>query len=69
MATGYSKQFLVDAFCFRYEETGLNTVGLHKMANSFYDTVTKDKFRDYCSLDAKEIARYKKFCVENGITY
>ena len=69
MATGYSKEFLVDAFCFRYEESGLNTVALHKMANSFYDQVSKIKFREYCSLDAAELARYKKFCLEHYIKY
>lgn len=69
MASVYTKDFLVDAFCFRYDEVGLNTRGMRQMAETYYDTVSKDQFRASCSLDAQELARYKKFCLENSIKY
>lgn len=69
MATVYTKDFLVDAFCFRYDEVGLTTGSLRKMAEKYYDTVPKQKFRDACSLDAAELARFKKFCLEHSIEY
>jgi hypothetical protein len=46
----YGKDFLVDAFCFRYDEAGLTTGSMRKMAEKYYDTVSKQKFRDACSL-------------------
>lgn len=69
MAKAYTKEFLVDCFCFRYDEAGLNTKSMRTMADKFYDTVSREKFREYCGLDAQEVARYKKFCLENGINY
>lgn len=69
MARAYTKDFLVDAFCFRYDEAGLNTRSMRTMASQFYDTVSREKFREYCRLDSTEIARFKKYCVENQIEY
>lgn len=69
MATGYTKEFLVDAFCFRYEEYELETKAMREMASKFYETVSKDKFREYCALDAAELKRFKNFCLEAGIEY
>lgn len=69
MARSYTKDFLVDAFCFRYDEAGLNTRALRDMADRFYDTVSREKFREYCCLDAQEVARYKKYCEKYGIEY
>lgn len=69
MASVYNKEFLVDAFCFRYDEVGLSTKAMHDMASKYFDEVTKQKFRDSCSLDAAELARYKKFCLEHSIEY
>lgn len=58
MALGYTKEFLVDAFCARYD--GVKTAyDLRNMANLCYDTVGKDKFRQYASLDAEAIKSYK----------
>jgi hypothetical protein len=58
---GYSKDFLIDAFVSRYEPLGLDAVeSLWQLANTFYDTVTKETFRQYCSLDAQAIAEYKR---------
>jgi hypothetical protein len=69
MASVYTKDFLVDAFCFRYDEAGLNTREMREMALAYYDTVTKDQFRASCCLDSQELARYKKYCLENCIVY
>ena len=69
MASVYNKDFLVEAFCFRYDEAGLTTGSMRRMAEKYYDEVTKQKFRDACSLDATELARYKKFCLEHSIEY
>lgn len=66
---GYTKEFLLDAFCFRYDEAGLPTKKMREMASQYYETVSRDKFRESCGLDAREVARYKQFCRENEITY
>lgn len=65
MATAYSKDFLVSAFMFRYCEANVDTRRMERDAYKLYDEVGKDKFREYASLDAKEIQRYKDFCKEN----
>lgn len=58
---GYSKQFLIDAFLSRYLSLSIETLEkLELMANEFYDTVGRDKFRVYCSLDADAIKLYKQ---------
>jgi len=58
---GYTKEFLIDAFVSRYEPLGLEAVEKqYALASRFYDTVSKETFRAYCSLDAKAIAQYKK---------
>lgn len=62
MAVGYTKEFLVRAFLSRYKNAGIDTTNLEKMTNTFYDTVSKEKFRQYCSLDAAAIKAFK-----NGI--
>lgn len=57
---GYTKQFLIDAFMSRYLSLSIETLEkLELMANEFYDTVGRDKFRVYCSLDADAIRTYK----------
>ena len=65
----YTKEFLLDAFCFRYDESGLNTRKMREQASEYYDTVDKKKFREATALDAAEVARYQKFCLENAIKY
>ena len=58
---GYSKEFLVNAFVSRFEILGLEAVEKqYKLASDFYDTVSKETFRKYCSLDAEAIAAYKR---------
>ena len=62
--SGYTKDFLVDAFMSRFLTCSLITieqlVELECMANRFYDEVGRDKFRIYCSLDADAIKLYKQ---------
>jgi len=60
----YSKEFLLDAFCFRYEEVFLPCKAMREQASIYYDSVDKKKFRESCCLDAAEIARYNKFLEE-----
>lgn len=61
---GYNKQFLIDAFLWRYNSILLthDTEKLDKfvaMIENFYDEVGKDKFRTYASLDAEEIKKFR----------
>lgn len=57
---GYTKEFLIDAFVSRYASLGIDTcLWMAEMADEFYDKVGKDKFRDYCSLDAEAIRKFK----------
>jgi hypothetical protein len=61
---GYTKEFLVAAFMSRYIKCSLITIeqllAQEEMANKFYDEVGRDKFREYCSLDADAIKLYKQ---------
>ena len=61
--TGYSKDFLVEAFMSRFIRCELIPIEklclLEEMANRFYDEVGRDKFRVYASLDAEAIRNYK----------
>lgn len=63
---GYSKQFLIDAFMSRYVQCSLIPIekleALEQMASNFYDSVGRDKFRVYASLDAEAIRVYKNAC-------
>ena len=59
--TGYKKEFLVSAFVSRYEPLGLDALEKQWcLASRFYDTVSKEQFRAYCSLDAQALADYKR---------
>jgi len=68
MASGYSKQLIVDAFLHRFRMHNASVEKLEPMANSFYDEVGKDKFRVYASVDAAVIREYKEF-LKNGDSY
>lgn len=66
---GYTRQFLIDAFLWRYSSILLthDTKRLDEfvtMIESFYDEVGKDKFRVYASLSSEEI---KKFRLATGL--
>lgn len=61
---GYTKEFLIDAFLWRYTEILLKYTAEHldefvKMITDFYDKVGKDQFRTYASLDAEEIRKFR----------
>lgn len=63
----YSKEFLIDAFLWRYEMSGFNTRRLAQIAEDTWNMCTsKDKFREYCSLDAKAIREYSNWLEECG---
>lgn len=56
----YTKEFLVDAFLWRYTDILLSgTVekldAYVEMVNNFYDKVGRNQFRLYCSLDAEAL--------------
>ncbi len=67
MAIAYSKQFLIDAYMFRFCEYNLDTKLLEDNASNYYDQVGKDKFREAASLDSTEVTRYRNFCLEHGL--
>jgi hypothetical protein len=61
--SGYSRDFLIDAFMSRYVKCALlsieQLVHLEQMASDLYDRVGRDSFRSYASLDAEAIRVYK----------
>jgi hypothetical protein len=61
--SGYSRDFLIDAFMSRYINCSKLTieqlVRLEQMAGDLYDRVGRDSFRNYASLDAAAIRVYK----------
>ena len=56
---GYTKEFLVDAFCSKSKFYKVDDTFIRKLANEHYDKVGKDKFRISCALDAAAIKEYK----------
>lgn len=57
---GYSKEFLVDAFVYRYKSLGEDVATRQRnLANAHYDAVGKDAFRISASLDAEAIRKFK----------
>jgi hypothetical protein len=61
--SGYSRDFLIDAFMSRYVKCSKLTieqlVNLEQMAHDLYDRVGRDSFRSYASLDAEALRVYK----------
>lgn len=60
----YTKEFLIDAFLWRYTDILLklpkNELDVYvEMIYNYYSTVTKDKFREACSLSAEEIQKFR----------
>ena len=66
MAQAYNKEFLVSAYISRFLPhcSIEQLVALEQNALSFYDSVGRDKFRQYASLDADAIKQYKALVVE-----
>lgn len=61
---GYTKEFLIDAFLWRYTDVLLSYTkerldSFVEMTIVFYDKVGKDSFRVYASLDAEELKKFK----------
>lgn len=60
----YDKQFLIDAFLWRYTDVLLEMPKDRldryvEMVYNYYSTVSKDKFRESASLDASEIKKFR----------
>lgn len=60
----YTRDFLINAFLWRYTDVLLNKSELDidrfvQMVSTFYDSVGKDVFRVYCSLDSAEIQKFR----------
>ena len=61
---GYTKEFLIDAFLWRYasvlEKHSRESLDeFVKMVTDFYDKVGKDKFRVYASLDSEAVKKFR----------
>lgn len=61
---GYTKEFLIDAFLWRYADVLLKDTKEEldkyvKMVTDYYDKVGRDTFRTYASLDAAEIKKFR----------
>jgi len=55
----YSKDFLLQAYAYRFAELGDETYNkLYEQAVTLYDRVGKDKFRGYTSLSADAIKTF-----------
>lgn len=60
----YTREFLIDAFLWRYTDVMLAKGDaafdrLVEITQATYDKYGKDKFREYCSLDAAEIKKFR----------
>jgi hypothetical protein len=60
---GYTREFLVDAYVWRFLNcvTVETLLELEQIGYNTYDKYGKDKFREYSSLDADYIKRYKEY--------
>jgi hypothetical protein len=71
MAAAYTKEFLVEAFVSRYEFTFKNEeekqAFKYKFGDKFYDTVGRDAFRKWASLDVAAIKEYKACLKLKGV--
>ena len=65
MAVAYTKDFLVEAFAYRFLEVSKELYESQlELAEAFYDKVGKDTFRVYASLDADALKVFKKYMAE-----
>lgn len=66
MAAGYTKEFLVEAFSYRFLQVSKELYESQlALAEKHYDKVGKDTFRVAASLDADAIKEFKKYMNEN----
>ena len=60
---GYTKEFLIDAYLSRFIRGNVGTIDelveLESNADKLYDRVGKTKFREYASLDAEALRKFK----------
>lgn len=59
---GYSKEFLIDVYMYRFLKAGIDPKSLDVLeanANKFYDKVGRDTFRLYASVTPEAIREYK----------
>lgn len=62
MAIAYTKEFLVNVFLHRYRSLGDEKVcGLRDLAERFYDTAGRDKFRVYACVTPEAVREYKAY--------
>lgn len=60
MAVAYTKEFLVNVFLHRYRSLSEDKVaGLRAIAESFYDSAGRDKFRVYACVTPEAVREYK----------
>lgn len=60
----YTKEFLIDAFIWRYTDILLQDTPeafdkYVEMITKFYDSCSQETFRKWCSLDAEEIRKFR----------
>jgi len=60
MAVAYTKEFLINVFLYRFRSLDEAKVsGLRDIAERFYDTAGRDKFRVYASVTPEAVREYK----------
>ena len=65
MAVAYTKDFLVEAFAYRFLAVSREVYNSQiVLAEAFYDKVGKETFRVYASLDAEALREFKKYMAE-----
>ena len=65
MAVAYTKEFLVEAFAYRYLQVSREVYEAQlALATSYYDKVGKETFRVYASLDAEALREFNKYMAE-----
>ncbi len=61
---GYSKELIVNTYLHRFVAGGMDINVVEKLealANTHYDKVGRDKFREHASVTPEAIREYKKF--------
>lgn len=62
MALAYTREFLIEAYTYRFAPLGEEAVAFLKdLAEKHYDKVGKDEFRKAASLDADAIKLFKAY--------
>lgn len=62
MAVAYTKEFLVNVFLHRYRNLSQDKVDhLRSIAECFYDSAGRDKFRVYACVTPEAVREYKAY--------